>query len=105
MGNMSEEDSLMMPCQFPQRSRNRKGYQKVRNRQQLILLPVEPYRGFVILATRAVTVSAGLRAPFKAPAVRALNNHFASFGSSTCKYCIDCLPLRRQKMVPVCLLE
>ena len=101
----TEEYSLMAPCQFPQRCRNRERYQKVGNRQQLVLLPVEPYRGFVILATWAVPVSAGFRAPFKAPAVWALYNHFASIWRSTCKYCIDCLPLRRQKTVRVCLLE
>jgi len=101
----AEEDSLMMPGKFSQRSRNRERNKKVRNRKQLALLPVQPHAGFMILTARAIAVATGFWSPFKASAIWALNNHFACIRRSACQYRIDCLPLRRQKAVSVCLLK
>jgi hypothetical protein len=94
-----------MPGQFSQCSRNRKGDQKILNRQQLVLLPVESHTGFMILTSRAVAITAGLGSPFKASAIRALHNYFAGIRRSTGKNCADRPPLRSQQAVSVYLLK
>ena len=56
-------EGLVVPCQESELIGERKGCHEVLNRQQLGLLPVQPERGFMVLALWATAMPAGTGTP------------------------------------------
>ena len=77
-----EELPGMHSGQRPKDCRDGERHQKVGNRQELFALPVEPDPGFVVLTSRAASMTAGMRQVDDRRAVGTLHDHFPGIGGS-----------------------
>lgn len=59
------------------------GHQKVLDRQELCLLPIQPDRGLMILALGATAMAAGAGSPFGVMAFGAVHEEFPGLGCAT----------------------
>jgi len=74
-----EGDSLMSFDRFSNLGRNGEGHQEILHWQELLTLPLKPFRGLVILALRATPMAAGMRPTLMFPALWADHQHFPGF--------------------------
>lgn len=92
---------LVSPCDGPQKRGNSKGDEKIRHRQKLFTLPVEPGAGLVILASRAAPVAAGMADMDQPATIGAFDDHLPRGWSPASQDISHCPLLRWKKPVAI----